>query len=135
MDLSTATVLVTGANRGIGHALIRELRARGVPRIYAAARKPEVFSEVAGDTLVPIYLDITDRGQVQAAATVSRAISPTSSLMRWPANSASSGTPTPNSSRRSSLPCSDANCLTGQGAVDAARDTAWAGRDGLAGRP
>lgn len=68
MDLSTATVLVTGANRGIGHALIRELRGRGVRRIYAATRKPEVFSDAAGEALIPVRLDITDRRQVQAAA-------------------------------------------------------------------
>lgn len=68
MDLSAATVLVTGANRGIGHALIRELRGRGVRRIYAATRKPEVFRDVASEALVPVRLDITDRRQVQAAA-------------------------------------------------------------------
>jgi len=68
MDLTTATVLITGANRGIGHALVRELRQRGVRRIYAATRKPEVFAEAAGDDLIPVALDITDRRQVQAAA-------------------------------------------------------------------
>lgn len=72
MDLTTATVLITGANRGIGHALVRELRRRGAQRIYAATRKPEVFAEVAGNDLIPVALDITDRRQVQAAAALAR---------------------------------------------------------------
>lgn len=68
MKLNNATVFVTGANRGIGYALIAQLRQHGVRRIYAATRKPEVFTDVASDTLIPIKLDITDRRQIQAAA-------------------------------------------------------------------
>jgi NAD(P)-dependent dehydrogenase (short-subunit alcohol dehydrogenase family) len=68
MDLKTATVFVTGANRGIGYALISQLRQLGVRRIYAATRKPEVFKDIADATLIPINLDITDHRQIQAAA-------------------------------------------------------------------
>lgn len=68
MDLSNATVFVTGANRGIGHALVAQLRQHDVRRIYAATRKPEVFADIADETLIPIKLDITDRRQVQAVA-------------------------------------------------------------------
>ena len=67
---TAATVFVTGANRGIGLALIQELQKRGARRIYAAARSPELFADSAGEGLIPVRLDITDRRQVQAAATL-----------------------------------------------------------------
>ncbi|MBC8161638.1 MAG: SDR family oxidoreductase, partial [Roseiflexaceae bacterium] len=68
MKLNNATIFLTGANRGIGHALIEQLRQHGVRRIYAATRKPEAFKDIASDSLVPLKLDITDRRQVQAVA-------------------------------------------------------------------
>jgi NAD(P)-dependent dehydrogenase (short-subunit alcohol dehydrogenase family) len=40
MDLSTSTVLVTGANRGLGRALAAELLSRGAS-VHAAARNPD----------------------------------------------------------------------------------------------
>jgi NAD(P)-dependent dehydrogenase (short-subunit alcohol dehydrogenase family) len=64
MDLSTSTVLVTGANRGLGRALVAELLGRGAS-VYAAARKPERL-DVPGAT--PIALDITEPASVAAAA-------------------------------------------------------------------
>ena len=39
MDLSTRTVLVTGASRGFGRALAAELLGRGAA-VYAGARDP-----------------------------------------------------------------------------------------------
>ncbi len=38
-----AIALVTGANRGIGRALTEALLARGVRKVYAAARNPEAL--------------------------------------------------------------------------------------------
>ena len=37
MKIENAVVLVTGANRGIGLAFVRELLARGARKVYAAA--------------------------------------------------------------------------------------------------
>jgi len=68
MDFNQATVFVTGANRGIGRALIEELKDKGVKRIYAAARKTDDLEQLAGDLIVPVKLDITDLEQVKAAA-------------------------------------------------------------------
>ncbi len=64
MDISTSTVLVTGANRGFGRALTAELLGRGAT-VYAGARNPDQV-DVPGAK--PIALDITDPASVAAAA-------------------------------------------------------------------
>jgi NAD(P)-dependent dehydrogenase (short-subunit alcohol dehydrogenase family) len=64
MDLSTSTVLVTGANRGFGRALAAELLSRGAT-VYAGARHPD---QVDLPGVKPIALDITDPASVAAAA-------------------------------------------------------------------
>jgi NAD(P)-dependent dehydrogenase (short-subunit alcohol dehydrogenase family) len=68
MDLKGTTVFVTGANRGIGRALVARLAQLEVRRIYAATRKPEELSEIASELIIPLKLDITDRTQVKAVA-------------------------------------------------------------------
>lgn len=65
MNFKQATVFVTGANRGIGRALVDELARQGVKKIYAAARKTEAMQ--SSDLVVPVALDITDRQAVKAA--------------------------------------------------------------------
>jgi NAD(P)-dependent dehydrogenase (short-subunit alcohol dehydrogenase family) len=63
-DLSTATALVTGANRGFGRHLAEQLVQRGAT-VYATARRPE---SIALDGVRPLQLDITDPASVAAAA-------------------------------------------------------------------
>ena len=58
-------VLVTGANRGIGQALVTEALRRGAARVYAGTRHPYTHPDPRV-TVLP--LDITDEGQVRAAA-------------------------------------------------------------------
>ena len=65
MELANAVVLITGANRGIGHAFAREALLRGARRVYAAARDP---SSVQLPGVIPIPLDVTDADQVARAA-------------------------------------------------------------------
>lgn len=70
MNLQGAAVLVTGANRGLGSAIVRELLAAGVAKVYAAARDPGQLDAVIAwdrERVVPIRLDITDRAQIARA--------------------------------------------------------------------
>jgi len=67
-NLNGKTVLVTGANRGIGAAVVRELLKAGVAKIYAAARKPSALPDFGDARVHPLALDITDKASVQAAA-------------------------------------------------------------------
>lgn len=64
MDFKDATVLVTGANRGLGRAFAQELVKRGA-KVYGGARRPE---SVVDEGVVPVRLDVTDDASVVAAA-------------------------------------------------------------------
>ncbi len=65
MTIKDKTVLVTGANRGIGRALAAEALARGARRVYAGTRQPLPHPD---DRVTPLSLDITSAPQIQAAA-------------------------------------------------------------------
>src|SRR5258708_30128840 len=62
-----AVALVTGANRGIGRALTEALLARGVRKVYAAARNPETLRALRDERVVSLQLDVTDVDQIRAA--------------------------------------------------------------------
>jgi NAD(P)-dependent dehydrogenase (short-subunit alcohol dehydrogenase family) len=65
MKIHNATVLVTGANRGIGLAFTRELLARGARKVYAGARDPATITQPGVE---PLRLDVTQPAEVAAAA-------------------------------------------------------------------
>ncbi len=63
--------LVTGANRGIGKAIVNELFAKGASKVYAAARDLNSLQELTdkyGDNITPIELDVTDDASIKNAA-------------------------------------------------------------------
>jgi NAD(P)-dependent dehydrogenase (short-subunit alcohol dehydrogenase family) len=65
MTIADKTVLVTGANRGIGPALAQEALSRGVERVYGGTRQPLTHPD---GRVTPLTLDVTDAAQIQAAA-------------------------------------------------------------------
>jgi len=57
-------ILVTGANRGIGQALVTEALRRGAARVYAGIRQTYAHPD---PRVTPLALDITNEQQVRAA--------------------------------------------------------------------
>jgi NAD(P)-dependent dehydrogenase (short-subunit alcohol dehydrogenase family) len=64
-SIADRAVLVTGANRGIGRALVEEALRRGAKRVYAGTRVPLVHSD---ERVTPLTLDLTDAAQISSAA-------------------------------------------------------------------
>ncbi|WP_326568987.1 SDR family oxidoreductase [Amycolatopsis rhabdoformis] len=64
MDIKGSVALVTGANRGIGHAFARALVEHGAAKVYAGVRAPETVSD---PDLTPLRLDVTEPSDLEAA--------------------------------------------------------------------
>ncbi len=65
MNLANKTVLITGANRGLGKALVNQALARGAARVYAGSRSALQSHDARVETLM---LDVTDAAHIQQAA-------------------------------------------------------------------
>ncbi|MDG1803401.1 SDR family NAD(P)-dependent oxidoreductase [Flavicella sp.] len=71
INIEGKTVFISGANRGIGKAIVEELISKGARKIYAGARNTESLKTLQakyGTIIVPIQLDVTDIASIQAAA-------------------------------------------------------------------
>ena len=64
MDIKDKAVLVTGANRGIGQALVEEALRREAGRVYAGTRQPLAHAD---GRVTPLTLDVTSAEQIRAA--------------------------------------------------------------------
>jgi NAD(P)-dependent dehydrogenase (short-subunit alcohol dehydrogenase family) len=65
MTIEDKVVLVTGANRGIGQALVEQALKRGARRVYAGTRQPLAHLDAL---VTPVTLDVTNAAQIQRAA-------------------------------------------------------------------
>jgi NAD(P)-dependent dehydrogenase (short-subunit alcohol dehydrogenase family) len=65
MNITDSAVFVTGANRGIGQALVEEALRRGARRVYAGTRQPLAHADAR---VTPLALDVTNAAQIRAAA-------------------------------------------------------------------
>ncbi|MCV7093032.1 SDR family NAD(P)-dependent oxidoreductase [Mycobacterium interjectum] len=61
-EIADKAVLITGANRGIGRALLDEALHRGARRVYAGTRDRFTATD---ERVVPVALDVTNNAQIQ----------------------------------------------------------------------
>jgi NAD(P)-dependent dehydrogenase (short-subunit alcohol dehydrogenase family) len=64
MNIGNKTILITGANRGIGRALLDEALRRGAKKVYAGTRSALQHSD---KRVTPLTLDVTNSAQIQGA--------------------------------------------------------------------
>lgn len=68
--IKDCVALVTGANRGIGKAIVEGLLSRGAAKVYAAVRDPSSANELVrryGNKVVPVEFDATRPETIAAA--------------------------------------------------------------------
>jgi NAD(P)-dependent dehydrogenase (short-subunit alcohol dehydrogenase family) len=64
-SVKDATVLVTGANGGLGTEFVSAALERGASRVYATARDPRRWAD---ERVVPLELDVSDPGSAERVA-------------------------------------------------------------------
>src|SRR3954470_9823044 len=74
MDIKGKRILITGANRGLGRALVSAFAEAEAAEVFAGARVPEDIEKIAREAttsrITPIKLDVTSAEDVEAAARI-----------------------------------------------------------------
>lgn len=68
MEIEGKRVLVTGAGRGLGRALVTAFVDAGANEVIAGARKPEALEALKSERVTPVQLDVTNDADVNAVA-------------------------------------------------------------------
>jgi short-subunit dehydrogenase len=66
MDIKGRTILISGASRGLGHALALAFAAAGAREVFAGARSSEDLARLPAEGLTPIKLDVTNEKDIAA---------------------------------------------------------------------
>jgi len=67
LEIKGKTVLISGANRGLGKALVEQLIKKGVSKVYAGSRNIDNLDDLKNkytDILIPVQLDVTNQNDI-----------------------------------------------------------------------
>jgi len=70
MEIEGKRVLVTGASRGLGRALVHAFVAAGAGEVIAGARRPEDLEALASERVRPVQLDVRNDADVATLASL-----------------------------------------------------------------
>jgi len=68
MEIEDKRVLITGASRGLGRALVTAFVDAGAKEVLAGARKPADLEALKSERVTPVQLDVTNDEDVNAVA-------------------------------------------------------------------
>ena len=66
MEIEGKRILITGAGRGLGRALVAACVDAGAAQVVAGTRKPEARAALEAERVLPVQLDVRDDADVEA---------------------------------------------------------------------